>query len=86
LKANLVLLPGDGIGPEVVAEAVRVLGAVAKRFGHEFAFAERLMGGCSLAKFGRKLHDAVQTACVPSDALLGAVGGLKWDARPPGCG
>jgi 3-isopropylmalate dehydrogenase len=80
LKANIVLLPGDGIGPEVVAEAVRVLEAVAQRFGHQLSFTERLMGGCSIDRFGAALTDEVLADCRAADAvLLGAVGGPKWD-------
>jgi 3-isopropylmalate dehydrogenase len=80
LKAKLVLLPGDGIGPEVVAEAARVLEAVARRYVHEFSFEERLMGGCSIDRFGVALTDEVLADCQASDAvLLGAVGGPKWD-------
>ncbi len=80
MKASLVLLPGDGIGPEVVAEAVRVLAAVAQQFGHAFTFTERLMGGCSIDRYGVALTDEVLADCQASDAvLLGAVGGPKWD-------
>ena len=80
MKASIVLLPGDGIGPEVVAEAVRVLAAVAQQFGHEFTFTERLMGGCSIDRYGVALTDEVLADCQASDAvLLGAVGGPKWD-------
>ncbi|MCC6190098.1 MAG: 3-isopropylmalate dehydrogenase [Anaerolineales bacterium] len=80
MKANIVLLPGDGIGPEVVAEAVRVLEAVATAYGHQFAFSERLMGGCAIDRFGTALTDEVLVDCRASDAvLLGAVGGPKWD-------
>jgi 3-isopropylmalate dehydrogenase len=80
MKAKIVLLPGDGIGPEVVAEAVRVLAAVAAQHGHEFAFTERLMGGCSIDKHGVALTDEVLADCQAADAvLLGAVGGPKWD-------
>jgi len=80
MHANVVLLPGDGIGPEVVAEAVRVLEAIAGKYGHSFSFAERLMGGCSIDKFGSSLTDETLADCQASDAiLLGAVGGPKWD-------
>jgi 3-isopropylmalate dehydrogenase len=80
MKANIVLLPGDGIGPEVVAEAVRVLEAVASKHGHSFTFAERLVGGCSIEKFGVSLTDETLADCQAADAvLLGAVGGPKWD-------
>jgi 3-isopropylmalate dehydrogenase len=80
VKATLTTLPGDGIGPDVVAEAVRVLDAVAGKFGHEFKYQERLIGGCSIDKHGVALTDEVLADCKSSDAvLLGAVGGPKWD-------
>lgn len=80
MNFNITLLPGDGIGPEVVAEAVRALEAVATRFGHSFTFTERLMGGCSIDKFGVSLTDETLADCQAADAvLLGAVGGPKWD-------
>jgi len=80
LKANIVVLPGDGIGPEVTTEAIRVLQVVAKKRGHDFTFTERLMGGCSIDAHGVALTDAVLAECQKSSAvLLGAVGGPKWD-------
>lgn len=80
MNAHIVLLPGDGIGPEVVAEAVRALDAVASRFGHAFTYTERLMGGCSIDKLGVSLTDETLADCQSADAvLLGAVGGPKWD-------
>ena len=80
MEANIVLLPGDGIGPEVVGEAVRVLQAVAQKFGHTFHFAEHLMGGCSIDRFGSALTPETLAASQAADAvLLGAVGGPKWD-------
>ncbi len=80
MKANIVLLPGDGIGPEVVAEAVRVLKAIAQKYGHTFEFSEHLMGGCSIDAYGSSLTEETLSDCQKSDAvLLGAVGGPKWD-------
>ncbi len=80
MEAKIVLLPGDGIGPEVVAESVRALDAVAGKFGHTFTYTERLMGGCSIDKFGASLTDETLADCKASDAvLLGAVGGPQWD-------
>src|SRR5579859_5213306 len=80
MKASVVLLPGDGIGPEVVGEAKRVLERVATRFGHEFAFAEHLIGGIAIDQTGDALPKETQAACEKADAiLLGAVGGPKWD-------
>jgi len=80
MKANIILLPGDGIGPEVVGEAVRVLESIAGKFNHSFTFRECLMGGCSIDKFGSSLTDETLSECLAADAvLLGAVGGPKWD-------
>ncbi len=80
MKAKIVLLPGDGIGPEVVAEAVCVLDVLAQKNGHTFEFTKRLMGGCSIDKFGSSLTDETLADCQAADAvLLGAVGGPKWD-------
>jgi 3-isopropylmalate dehydrogenase len=80
LNFKITLLPGDGIGPEVVGEAVRILEAIAGKFGHTFVFSERLMGGCSIDRFGSSLTDETLADCLASDAvLLGAVGGPKWD-------
>jgi 3-isopropylmalate dehydrogenase len=80
MEANIVLLPGDGIGPEVVAQAVRVLDVIAKKYKHSFSYTERLMGGCSIDKFGVALTDETLADCKASSAvLLGAVGGPKWD-------
>lgn len=80
MKAKIVLLPGDGIGPEVVAEAVRVLDAIGGKFKHEWHYQERLMGGCSIDKFGSSLTDETLADCQAADAVvLGAVGGPKWD-------
>jgi len=80
LKAHIVTLPGDGIGPEVTSEAVRVLQAVGRLKGHSFSFAEHLLGGCSIEKHGVALTDETLAACKSSNAvLLGAVGGPKWD-------
>lgn len=80
MKANLVLLPGDGIGPEIVAEGRRILERVAERFGHAFAFSEHLIGGAAIDATGSAFPDETLEACKRADAiLLGAVGGPKWD-------
>jgi 3-isopropylmalate dehydrogenase len=80
MQANITLLPGDGIGPEVVTEAVRVLETIASKCGHSFAFTERLIGGCSIDRYGSSLTDETLADCQAADAvLLGAVGGPKWD-------
>ena len=80
MNANIVLLPGDGIGPEVVGEARRVLDAVAQLFGHQFEYSTHLLGGCAIDATGTALPEATLKACQASHAvLLGAVGGPKWD-------
>jgi 3-isopropylmalate dehydrogenase len=80
MSFNITLLPGDGIGPEVVAEAVRVFETIARKHGHAFVFTERLIGGSSIDKFGCSLTDDTLAGCKAADAvLLGAVGGPKWD-------
>jgi 3-isopropylmalate dehydrogenase len=79
-KYKLALIPGDGIGPEVVAAASAVLEAVGSRFGHTFEVAEHLMGGCAIDAHGTALPEETLGACLEADAtLLGAVGGPKWD-------
>ena len=76
MNANIVLIPGDGIGPEIVGEARKVLEHVARKFGHAFTFTEIDMGGCSIDKYGEPLTDANLEIAKQSDAiLLGAVGG-----------
>ncbi len=80
MEAVITLLPGDGIGPEVVAEGVKALQAVAARFGHRFTLREGLIGGCAIDATGEPLPEETVTLCREADAiLLGAVGGPKWD-------
>lgn len=79
MQANIVVLPGDGIGPEVAAAAVSVLKEVARRHGHEFRFQEHDIGGIAIDRHANPLPDATLEACRNADAvLLGAVGGPKW--------
>ncbi len=79
MKARIVLLPGDGIGPEVVSQARAVLDRVAAVGGHQFIFEEALMGGCAIDATGSPLPDDTLAICENADAiLLGAVGGPKW--------
>jgi 3-isopropylmalate dehydrogenase len=80
MKATIAVLPGDGIGPEVTAEGVRVLRRVAAKFGHDFELREALIGGSAIDAQGTALPDATLALCRDADAvLLGAVGGPKWD-------
>ena len=79
MRADIAVLPGDGIGPEVTAAAVAVLREVADRHGHVFAYAEHRIGGIAIDECGEPLPKATIDACLASDAvLLGAVGGPRW--------
>jgi 3-isopropylmalate dehydrogenase len=81
MKARIAVLGGDGIGPEVTAIAVHVLRAVAERHGHEFEFAEALIGGAAIEASGSPLPPRTLAACRDSACvLLGAVGGPQWSA------
>ncbi|MEC7679390.1 MAG: 3-isopropylmalate dehydrogenase [Planctomycetota bacterium] len=80
MKAHLVLLPGDGIGPEITEQAKLVLEQVSQKFGHDFDFSSHLIGGIAIDSTGEPLPEDTVAACRSSDAiLLGAVGGPKWD-------
>jgi 3-isopropylmalate dehydrogenase len=77
---RIALVPGDGIGPDIVGEAVKVLGSVGKRFKHRFDFSTYLAGGIAIDATGGPLPESTLLGCKDSDAvLLGAVGGPKWD-------
>ena len=79
MKARIVTLSGDGVGPEVTAAAIAVLQSVATHFGHDFSFDEHLIGGAAIDATGEPLPAKTLTACRSADAvLLGAVGGPKW--------
>lgn len=80
---KIAVLPGDGIGVEIVPEAVKALKAIGERFGHEFQFTEALVGGAAYDAVGHPLPDETLELCQKSDAiLLGAIGGPKWDTLP----
>lgn len=83
MNFNIVTIPGDGIGPDIVREGCRALEAVGRKFGHSFSFTPVLAGGAALDATGEPLPQATLDACLASDAvLLGAVGGPKWDVLP----
>ena len=83
MEVQLAVLPGDGIGPEIVAEAVKLLRTVERRFGHRFEMKECPVGGAAYDLCGDCLPDETLAACKSADAiLLGAVGGPKWDRLP----
>ena len=82
-KYNITLLRGDGIGPEIVAEAVKVLDAAAEKYGFGVNYTEALLGGCAIDATGVPLPQETIDKCKASDSvLLGAVGGPKWDTQP----
>jgi 3-isopropylmalate dehydrogenase len=84
MNMNICLMPGDGIGPEIVTQAVRVLEKVAAKFGHSVETQEALIGGAAIDAVGNPLPEATIAACKAADAvLLGAVGGPKWDTIDP---
>lgn len=84
MDLKLTVLPGDGIGPEVIREAVRILRAVAEFQGYRFRFEERPIGGAAIREFGTPLPEATLQACLAADAvLLGAVGAPEFDSLPP---
>ena len=83
MEARITVLPGDGVGPEVTAEAIACLAAVAERFGHSFQFTEALIGGAAVDATGDPLPEATLELCRNCDAvMLGAVGGPAWDRHP----
>ncbi len=85
VQKTIVLLPGDGIGPEVTAAAARVLADCAKEWGHRFELIEQPIGGAAIDAAGSPLPDQTMESTLAADAvLLGAVGGPKWDALPVG--
>ena len=80
---NIAVIRGDGIGPEIVNEALKVLNKVATLYGHTFGFTDVDMGGCAIDKYGDPLPDSELSKCLASDSvLLGAVGGNKWNDVP----
>ncbi len=83
MKKHIAVIRGDGIGPEIVNEAIKVLDTVAEKYGHTFEYEDAYMGGCAIDKFGDPLPESELKKCVNSDSvLLGAVGGKKWDSVP----
>jgi 3-isopropylmalate dehydrogenase len=85
MRLNITILPGDGIGPEVTTEAVKVLRAISQIFGHDLQLSQHLIGGCALDERGSPLPDDTLEACISTDAvLLGAVGGPKYESNERG--
>jgi len=83
MRYRIAVIPGDGIGPEVIAQALKVLDRVGEKFNHTFQYTQLLAGGCAIDATGKPLPEETLEACKKSDAvLLGAVGGYKWDTLP----
>ncbi len=81
---KITVLSGDGIGPEIIKEAIKVLDKVCALYGHRFEYTYVDIGGCSIDKYGVPITDKGMALCKSADAvLLGAVGGPKWDSCPP---
>lgn len=84
MRYKIAVLPGDGIGPEIIPQAVKVLKTIARKYGVEFEFKEGLVGGAAIDAYGTALPEETLKLCQESQAiLLGAVGGPKWDSLPP---
>ena len=83
MNKNIAVIRGDGIGPEIVNQAIQVLDKVAELYGHTFTYTDVDMGGCAIDKYGEPLPEAELKKCLESDSvLLGAVGGDKWNDVP----
>ena len=84
MEKKIALLPGDGIGPEVMKEAVKVLDAAGKKYDFKLSYEAADVGGCAIDNHGVALPDATRSICEKSDAILfGSVGGPKWESLPP---
>ncbi len=83
MNYKITVLPGDGIGPDIIAEALKVLDLIGEKYGHSFLYTEADLGGIALDRHGEPLPQVTVDTCKGSDAvLLGAVGGPKWDTLP----
>ncbi len=83
MNKNIAVIRGDGIGPEIIDQAILVLDRIAKLYGHTFSYTDVDMGGCAIDKYGDPLPEDMLKKCIESDSvLLGAVGGNKWDNVP----
>jgi len=84
MNKNIAVIRGDGIGPEIIAEAIKVLDKIGELYGHEFTYTDVDMGGCAIYKYGEPLPECELLKCLKADSvLLGAVGGDKWNDVPP---
>lgn len=84
MRKKTAVIRGDGIGPEIIEQAIKVLDRVAALYGHDFSYDEVYMGGCAIDRFGEPLPESELEKCIAADSvLLGAVGGEKWNDRAP---
>lgn len=84
MEKNIAVIRGDGIGPEIVNEAIKVLDKIASAYGHTFIYTDADMGGCAIDKYGEPLPESELKKCLDADSvLLGAVGGYKWNDVSP---
>ncbi len=80
MNIKLAVVKGDGIGPEIITEAEKVLDKIGEKFGHSFEYTDILAGGCAIDETGKPLpEESVKIAKESDSVLLGAVGGPKWD-------
>lgn len=83
MKLNIAVLPGDGIGPEIIGQALRVTEAICEKFGHELSYEYGLVGACAIYQVGNPYPDGTHELCMTSDAVLfGAIGDPKYDNNP----
>ncbi len=83
MNKNIAVIRGDGIGPEIIEQALKVLDKIGELYGHTFTYTDVDMGGCAIDKYGDPLPEEMLEKCIKSDSvLLGAVGGEKWDSVP----
>ena len=83
MNKNIILLPGDGIGPEVTREALKVIETIGAKYSHTFTFEEYLLGGSALEQHGTPLPKETWNACTKAKVIfVGAVGDPKWDKNP----
>src|SRR6185437_1769251 len=83
MKKTIAVLPGDGVGPEVIEQAINILKTIAKKFGHTFTFKQGLIGAIAIDKTGNPYPDETHKLCLSSDAILfGAIGDPKYDNDP----
>ena len=83
MKLKIAVLPGDGIGPEIMKQGVAVMDAIAEKCGHEFTYEEALVGACAIEALGDPYPSATHDVCMRADAVLfAAVGDVKYDNDP----